>query len=223
LALVDKRGNSSPVRLSIRITQNSTSAIAGAALEQAQTAAQKLSEPLVANVSDVVTNAANAVSNQQNLITSFDALMMKLGVLVTIGDEVAKVCSSVSSSLLYHLNLLFHKKDPSLCEFSVAGAFRRDKGESNSIIVVLFPDIYLCDQMVQAEQSRDQRILDLVTAMENTYSFVVSADELKNHPVLQNIVEQILKQTIECGYFIQEYTRRNFSSTWQVFLNEMAA
>jgi outer membrane receptor for monomeric catechols len=66
-------------------------------VEKAQTAAQKLTQPLVANVPDTVTNAASAVSNQQNLITSFDALMEKLGVLVKVGDEVAKVCSSVSS------------------------------------------------------------------------------------------------------------------------------
>jgi hypothetical protein len=100
----------------------------------------------------------------------------------------------------------------------VASAFRRNEGKLNSIIPVLFPALYLCDQMVQAQQSRDQRILDLVTAMENTYSFVVSADELNRHPVLQDIVEQILKQTIECGYFIQEYTRRNFGGTWFFFV-----
>jgi hypothetical protein len=76
--------------------------------------------------------------------------------------------------------------------------------------------------MVQAQQVRDQQILDLVTAMENTYSFVISATELKSHPVLQDIVEQILKQTIECGYFIQEYTRQNFGGMWLVSLNEMA-
>jgi hypothetical protein len=81
------------------------------------------------------------------------------------------------------------------------------------IVSVLFPDIYLFDQLVQAQQARDQQILGLLAAMENTYSFVVSADELKSHPVLQDIVAQILKQTIECGYFIQEYTRRNFGGT----------
>jgi hypothetical protein len=64
--------------------------------------------------------------------------------------------------------------------------------------------------MVKAQQGRDQQILDLVTTMENTYSFVVSAEELKKYPILQDIVEQILRQTIECGYFIQDYTRRNF-------------
>lgn len=70
--------------------------------------------------------------------------------------------------------------------------------------------------MIQAQQARDRQILDLVTLMENIYSFVVSADELKKIPVLQDIVEQILKQTIECGYFIQEYTRRNFKGMWPV-------
>jgi hypothetical protein len=67
--------------------------------------------------------------------------------------------------------------------------------------------------MVQAQQARDLKILDLVRTMDNTYSFVVSADELKNHLVLQDIIEQILKQTIECGYFIQGYTRRSFGGT----------
>jgi len=57
--------------------------------------------------------------------------------------------------------------------------------------------------------------------MENTYSFVVSADDLKSHPVLQDIMEQILKQTIESGYFIQEYTHHNFGGTFQVSLNEI--
>ena len=72
---------------------------------------------------------------------------------------------------------------------------------------------YPFDQMVQAQRGRDMKILDLVTAMEDALSFVVSADELKSHPVLQDIMEEILKQTIECGYFIQVYTRRNFGGT----------
>ena len=68
--------------------------------------------------------------------------------------------------------------------------------------------------MVQAQQARNDKILGLITAMGDTFSFVVSADELKSHPVLQDIMEEILKQTIECGYFIQVYTRRNFGGTW---------
>ena len=71
--------------------------------------------------------------------------------------------------------------------------------------------------MVQGQQVRDQKILELVASMENTYSFVICADELKKYPVLQDVLEQILKQTIECGYFIQEYTRRNFGGKWWLY------
>jgi hypothetical protein len=52
--------------------------------------------------------------------------------------------------------------------------------------------------------------------MEETYSFVVSADELKKESDLQDIVKRILRQTIECGYFIQEYMRHNFGGMWRV-------
>jgi phage-related minor tail protein len=95
--LVDRKGNPSPAKLSVRITQDSTSAVAGDALEQAQTFAQKLSQPLVSNVSDAFTNISDTLSNQQNLVTSFNALMKKFEPLVKIADEVAKVRSSVSS------------------------------------------------------------------------------------------------------------------------------
>jgi len=112
LSLEDNKGNPTLARLSVRVTQDSMSAVVGDAVEQAQTSAPKLLQPLVAYASNVVTNAANAVSNQQNLITPFEALMNKLGVLVKIGDEVAKVCSSVSSSLLHNPNwpFLINKK-----------------------------------------------------------------------------------------------------------------
>jgi len=44
--------------------------------------------------------------------------------------------------------------------------------------------------MVQVQYARDQKILDLVTRMQNTYPFVVSADELKKYPVLQDVIER---------------------------------
>jgi hypothetical protein len=99
LSLADKKGNPSAGQLSLRIKEESASTVAGDAVEQAQSSAQVLSLPLVRNVSDGVTSISNAWSNQQNLITTFDALMTHLGLLVKIGDEVAKVCSLVSSHL----------------------------------------------------------------------------------------------------------------------------
>ena len=77
-----------------------------------------------------------------------------------------------------------------------------------------FLHTHLFDQMVQAQQARNVKILGLVTTMEDTFSFVVSADELKSHHILQDIMEEILKQTIECGFFIQVYTRSGFGGTW---------
>ena len=71
--------------------------------------------------------------------------------------------------------------------------------------------------MVQAQQAQDSKVLELVKAMERTYSIVESADELKNYPVLQEIIVQILKQTIECGHFIQQYMRRKFVSKFQLY------
>jgi hypothetical protein len=64
--------------------------------------------------------------------------------------------------------------------------------------------------MIHGQQRRDELISDLSRTMEDTYSFVSLADKLEKNHVLQDIVEQILKQTIECGFFIQEYVRSNF-------------
>ena len=74
--------------------------------------------------------------------------------------------------------------------------------------------------MIKAQQVRDRKILDLVTAMEETYSLAMSVKELKNDERIQDIINRILRQTIECGYFIQEYTRRNFGGTWQPLFAE---
>ena len=71
--------------------QESTSIVAGDAVEQAQTSAQGLAPSLATKVSDAVTNISDTWTNQQNLVVLFDSLMKKLGVLVKVGDEVAKV------------------------------------------------------------------------------------------------------------------------------------
>jgi biotin carboxyl carrier protein len=104
--LVDKKGNPSPARLSVWVTQDSTSAVADRAAEQTQTSVQKLSQPLVAKVSDAVTNISNIVSNQQNIVTSFDALMKKREVLIKVGDEVAKGLPLAISSLVARAELI---------------------------------------------------------------------------------------------------------------------
>lgn len=46
--------------------------------------------------------------------------------------------------------------------------------------------------------------------MDKVYSFVDVAHKLEKNEALQDIVEKILKQTIECCYFIQKYIQHNF-------------
>src|SRR5258705_5605348 len=106
-------------------------------MDQAQTSAQKLLRPLVSDASDAFTNIPDTLSNQQNLVTSFQALMTRLEPLVKIGDEVAKVFSS-PPSLLDDLNSsLFVQIDPSLCQFCMESAFRRNESELNTINLAL--------------------------------------------------------------------------------------
>jgi hypothetical protein len=73
--LVDKKGNPSPAKLSVRIAQDSTSAVAGDAPDRAQTLAQ-----------------------------TSNALMERFKPFVEIADEVPKVRSSISSPSLDDLN-----------------------------------------------------------------------------------------------------------------------
>jgi hypothetical protein len=95
--LFDRKGNPSPAKLSVRITQNSTSSVAGDALELAKKSAKEFSQPLISKMSDALTDTSDTISNQENLVASFDTLMKKFEPLVKIGDEVAKVRSFVSS------------------------------------------------------------------------------------------------------------------------------
>ena len=108
--MVDRNGNPSPAKLSVRITQDSASAVAGDALEKTKTSAQKLSQPIVSDVSGAFTDISDALSNQQNLITSFNALMKKFEPLVKIADEVAKVRPSVSSPSFRRSELIIFEK-----------------------------------------------------------------------------------------------------------------
>ena len=111
LSLVDKKGNPSPARLYVRVTEDSISAVAGDAVEQAQKFAKKLTRPLVSNASDAFTNASDTLSRQEGLISSFEAVLIQLKPLVKIGDEISKVCSPIFFPVTIRINFLsFHFK-----------------------------------------------------------------------------------------------------------------
>jgi hypothetical protein len=127
LSLVDRKGNPSPAKLSVRISQDSTSVVAGDALERAKTSAKEFSQPLISKVSDALTDTSDTLSNQEDLVASFNTLMKKFEPLVRIGDEVAKVRSSFSFIGLSE-SIKF-SQDPSLGQFGVASTFCRNEGK----------------------------------------------------------------------------------------------
>lgn len=94
----------------------------------------------------------------------------------------------------------------------MAGTLSRTQGEKYREIPSLALSAPGSFQMVKAQQDRDEKISDLVKMMADTYSFVSSVEKYKNGSPLQAVVEQILKQTVECGIFIQEYARHGFGS-----------
>ncbi|KZP34758.1 hypothetical protein FIBSPDRAFT_709733, partial [Athelia psychrophila] len=62
--------------------------------------------------------------------------------------------------------------------------------------------------LVQAQSDRDAKIAQLIETMRSTYSTVLGSERLKGDPLLQDVLDLILKQTVVCGYFIQDYARR---------------
>ena len=99
LSLVNRKGNPSPAKLSIRITQDSTSAVAGDAPEPAQTLSETLDE-------------------------TSNTLMKRFKPLVEISGQIPKVRSSVSSPSLDDPNRSSPpKKDTCLCSLRVECAF----------------------------------------------------------------------------------------------------
>jgi hypothetical protein len=116
------------------------SAVASTAVEQAQLSGKKLPQPLVVNtMANAVTDLTNTASNQQNLVTSFGSLLDKVGILLTVGDEIAKVWLLLYSHSFRHPKMF---KDTSLREFCMASALCRTQGMSDLFTAVLvFTDI----------------------------------------------------------------------------------
>jgi hypothetical protein len=65
--------------------------------------------------------------------------------------------------------------------------------------------------MVKGQLDRDAKLVGLVKTMEDVYSFVEASDSFKQKvQLLEETIEKILKQTVECAIFIREYTGHGF-------------
>jgi hypothetical protein len=70
--------------------------------------------------------------------------------------------------------------------------------------------------VIQAELDRDLKMLRLVSRMKKLYSFVSPLDTLRKEnasdfQALEDVIREILTQTVECVNFIQAYFGRSFA------------
>jgi hypothetical protein len=66
---------------------------------------------------------------------------------------------------------------------------------------------------MKQQQDTDEKLLELIDAMNEVYSFVGDVDFLVDK--IRSVEEKtltIVKQTVECALFIQEYTAHGFTS-----------
>jgi hypothetical protein len=69
-------------------------------------------------------------------------------------------------------------------------------------------------QVVKKQQETDEKALQLVQAMVEVYSFVEDVDFLTSKiKPLEYVVQEIIRQTVECAIFIREYVMHGFSGT----------
>ena len=90
--------------------------------------------------------------------------------------------------------------------------------ENNDIHLYGAPRLLYCclssdhyAQVVKNQLETDNKLLDLVKTMIDVWSFV---DDVKSLPEklkrLEEIIDNIQKQTVECAIFIREYTGHGF-------------
>ncbi|KAF8963104.1 WD40-repeat-containing domain protein [Flammula alnicola] len=86
-----------------------------------------------------------------------------------------------------------------------------------SVLSKLHPFVNLAWQVVsvglkiiQKQRMQDLKLLGLTTTMRDLYSAVTSDEGLQKIRSVEHVVERVLIQTIECGYFIQHVLRQDF-------------
>jgi hypothetical protein len=80
-----------------------------------------------------------------------------------------------------------------------------------------WPSLFIYRQVVRAQLDRDQKIVELVTAMERIYSFIDVAGDWKNKiRPLESVMINIMKTTRECAEFIQGYASHKLAGMFPV-------
>jgi len=65
--------------------------------------------------------------------------------------------------------------------------------------------IYICQAIID-QMTRDDTVRCLLSKIDEVYTFLVKA-ELRDIKSMKTVIERICQQTLECSYFIREYSQ----------------
>ena len=70
------------------------------------------------------------------------------------------------------------------------------------------------NKAVENQRMADDKLLDLFKSVNRAFSFAKSTEELESKvKTLEDVITEILKQTTECIFFVQDYVRHGFYGT----------
>jgi hypothetical protein len=171
---------------------------------------QETAKASAAAVADARQAVQEKLEGGNTAAKSLEAVVSKLKAFAAIADEAAQVLYSpfCRDSELTCLIVQIHPY-VNLVWQTISSVYKVRN-------MVTFP-LYIIDhryvQVVKNQLDRDQKLIDLMTSMENVYSFVDEIESLRDkNNTLDKIIKLILQQTFECAIFIQEYAGRGFAS-----------
>jgi hypothetical protein len=99
--------------------------------------------------------------------------------------------------------------DPPLCPSSMVDPFLCFQGSVLPTFARCKLTIFVY-QMIIDQTTRDNSVRSLLSKMNEVYTFLMK-EELRDIESMKTVVERICYQTLECSYFIREYSQnKNF-------------
>ena len=90
--------------------------------------------------------------------------------------------------------------------------------KASSFIQTVLKTFKHLDKAVQDQKLTDNKLLNLFQSVNQTFAFAKDLQELRDKiKTLEDAISQILKQTTECAFFVQDYVRRGFYGMLSIF------
>lgn len=71
------------------------------------------------------------------------------------------------------------------------------------------------DQVVDKQRTTDQKVIEFVDIINQTFDFVDDAEKLREHVInLSTVISDMLNQMAECALFVCKYLQKSFPSKY---------